>query len=475
MPTTRSQQQALGVPIDMPENPPNTLASGAAHMPGTPNIPEDVSVAAEYVVAAELPADPMMRAVQRSLDRISERLEDMHGRLQTVEQRDARVEDLQNENDAPDRPRTPQVANSQPLHSTPAVRSNVLPPHMRTGTTRVASSSGPVAKDPPRAREIFRSLSTPHKDIFRMVLEKMGTSIFEFLDSVPDDAIPEQVVPSGDVGEVGELGAIVVEGGDSSTPSLAAPRLRICKPEYLPEYGGDPYKLDRFLTRVHDIIRNDPDPAWERAVLHALPIKLVGDAEEWHSGLSNEENKAIASFDDLEDAMRLQFPMNRAEQRRLARERKWVPTVENAGTYYFAKLRMLRSAFGKNQTDAVLAQDIVDGLPATFRALIRLARTNVRLIDLRAEIGDWEPTWREMHPQFARRTSSSPSTSQPATVPSPVKNVAAKPAQTAVSPVANPSASNAPRPPPFATTYDPTRVIPLRMASLAATVAPEMM
>ncbi|KAE8238725.1 hypothetical protein A4X13_0g8404 [Tilletia indica] len=453
MPTTRSQQQASGTPLNMSDNPPTPISARAVDILDRP---EDRPAAAEHPATSEVPAVSVLTAIQRSLDRISERLDDFDGRLLKVEGHEASAEASRLEGDA-DVSSAP-VASSQPQHSTPSAPSNVLPPHM----TRPKATPSPTAKDPPRAREVFRSLSTPHKDVFRMVLDRMGTNVFDFLEEVPDEVVSEQIVSSAVVGDAADPGRAVVESTESSLPSLAPPRIRVCKPEYLPEYGGDPYKLDKFLTRVHDIIRNDPDPAWERAVLYALPIKLVHDAEEWHSGLSTAEVKSITRFDDLEAAMRIQFPMNRAEQRRLARERKWQPTEENAGTYYFAKLRVLRSAFGKDQTDAVLAQDIVDGLPATCRALIRLPRSNVRLSDLRAEIGDWEPTWRELHPQLARRSASSSQAAPPGSTSSPAKAAPTKQPASAGPP---PSAAAAgtggtSRPLPLAATYDPARVIP---------------
>ncbi|KAE8217907.1 hypothetical protein CF319_g8110 [Tilletia indica] len=457
-PVTRSQQQALGPLLDMASNTPTTPMSAAVRTADVPDQPDDIPATNNPVS----PTDSVMLALQRSLDRISERLDDMDSRLQKIEGPDEQPEVARVDQAASTPSPTRAGASSQPLHSTPSSRGNVLPPHLIS-----KESSRVVAKDPPRAREVFRTLSTPQKDVFRTVLDQMGTSIFEFLDCVPDAILPDPPVSSGEeqttvrtaVDPVGTVSG----AGDISLPSSNAPRLRICKPEYLPEFGGDPYKLDRFLTRVHDIIRNDPDPAWERAVLHALPIKLVDDAEEWHSGLSDEESKAIGSFEDLEAAMRLQFPMNYTEQRRLAHERKWVPTAEQAGTYYFAKLRVLRAAFGKDQSDTVLARYIIDGLPATFRAMIRLPRTNILLTDLRAEIGDWEPTWREMHPQLAlRRPAASASAPQSAASSSAVKPAATKQNPTAGPPPAPSTAASggSSRPLSLAATYDRARVIP---------------
>ncbi|KAE8211635.1 hypothetical protein CF326_g9945, partial [Tilletia indica] len=174
-PRTRSQQQALATALDMASTTPTTptaAAARAADILGQPEVP-----AASLPV---LPADSVMLALQRSLDRISERLDDMDSRLQKVEAPDEKVDEARVE-EAPSTssPHRAEVS-SQPLHSTPSPRSNVLPPHLTS-----KASSPVVAKDPPRAREVFRTLSTPHKDIFRSALERMGSTIWEYLDMVP--------------------------------------------------------------------------------------------------------------------------------------------------------------------------------------------------------------------------------------------------------------------------------------------------
>ncbi|KAE8264096.1 hypothetical protein A4X09_0g7059 [Tilletia walkeri] len=375
MPTTRAQQLARGEPLNMPENPDNTPATVEEQPVDHSNRPADLRDPDEDRSAHPFAAVPMDAALQRTLDRIMERLDEMDNRTSKLEGAPAatgvnREADVALE-DAPGR-RTPPPAtvgaNPQPSHSTPLARGT--PPHLRA-QQQASSPSSPVLKDLPRAREAFRTVPTPQKDVFRK-----------------------------------------------------------CKPEYLPKFNGDPDGLEKYLSRLHDIIRSDLDPAWEGAVLRAFPIQLVDDAEEWHSGLSNDEVRKLDSFDALEEAMRLHFPVNKAEQRRQARVRAWEPKEELSGTYYFAKLRILRAAFGRNQVDSVLVQDIVDGLPATLRALLRLPRGNARLTDLRAEMGEWEPTWREMHPQYARRSVTSISATKTSTTTSnaPASSSASKPA-----------------------------------------------
>ncbi|KAE8207749.1 hypothetical protein CF327_g7264 [Tilletia walkeri] len=403
MPTTRAQQLARGEPLNMPENPDNTPATVEEQPVDHSNRPADLRDPDEDRSAHPFAAVPMDAALQRTLDRIMERLDEMDNRTSKLEGAPAatgvnREADVALE-DAPGR-RTPSPAtvgaNPQPSHSTPLARGT--PPHLRA-QQQASSPSSPVLKDLPRAREAFRTA------------DRRCAASFETV-------------------EVANIPAVAVKSNDSAVSPSSTSRVRQCKPEYLPKFNGDPDGLEKYLSRLHDIIRSDLDPAWERAVLRAFPIQLVDDAEEWHSGLSNDEVRKLDSFDALEEAMRLHFPVNKAEQRRQARVRAWEPKEELSGTYYFAKLRILRAAFGRNQVDSVLVQDIVDGLPATLRALLRLPRGNARLTDLRAEMGEWEPTWREMHPQYARRSVTSISATKTSTTTSnaPASSSASKPA-----------------------------------------------
>ncbi|KAE8249724.1 hypothetical protein A4X03_0g6567 [Tilletia caries] len=217
---------------------------------------------------------------------------------------------------------------------------------------------------------------------------------------------------------------------------------------------------DRFI-----FVRPEYNEAWVAGVLRSVPLRFDGDAKEWHAGLPAEEAESLSFFDALAAAMRVEFPANGSEQRRLARDRVWDPTAEPASTFYFAKLRALRTAFGHDQTDRVLVQDIVDCLPPTFQAMLRLPRSGVRLVDLRAEIGIWEPTWRKIFPQFDIR-SSTPASAPVARVIASTPRVTSvstpgpTPASVPAAPVPVASTQSSSRPLGLAATYDPSRVIP---------------
>ncbi|KAE8228279.1 hypothetical protein CF326_g6794 [Tilletia indica] len=460
MPTTRSQQQASGEPLNMPVDPNNTPASVTEQRVEDPGRLED---ARDETVDVSVPQGPVAgreNAVQRMLDRIMERLDEMDRRTSDLEAaRDPAEDDARVLVDE-ERPRTSQadrVATVQaPSHSTPLARGP--PPHMRSAQQTSSITPSPFFKDMPRAREAYRTIPTEHKDIFRNVLTRLGTSIPDLFDGLADENVPE-VAESNGVNE--GTRTVDAESSDPTIPSSAPPRIRQCKPDHLPKFNGDPKGLEKYLTRLGDLIRSDPDPAWERAVLRAAPIQLTDDAEEWHAGLSLAEVQAIDSFEALEEAMRLHFPVNWLEQRRQAQSRKWDPTSELAGTYYFVKLRLLRVVYGQDHKESFLVQDIADGLPATFRVLLRLPRKGALLNDLRAELAEWEPQWREIHPEFDLRVPSSVAavkSSTPAKA-TPSKVTPAAPVATPTAPAATGSGS-APRPLPLSATYDKTRVIP---------------
>ncbi|KAE8228243.1 hypothetical protein CF326_g6831 [Tilletia indica] len=458
MPTTRSQQQLRGEPLNMPNNPDNTPASVAGEAIEDLGRPNDFRDAAEDASVTQAAVAGRDNAIQRTLDRLMERLDEMDHRTSALEAvRDPSEDDARVLAEEP-ASRASQATRAEnllaPSHSTPPARG--LPPHMRSAQ-QTASPSSPFLKDMPRAREAYRTIPTAHKDIFRTVLTRLGTSIPELFDGLVDEDVPE--VGASTAAATEPTRTVVAETSDTSSPSVAPPRIRQCKPDHLPKFNGNPNGLEKYLTRLGDLIRSDPDPAWERAVLRAAPIQLTDDAEEWHSGLTTAEVHAIDSFDALEEAMRLHFPVNWLEQRRQAQERKWDPTAELAGTYYFVKLRLLRVVYGQDHKESLLVQDIADGFPATFRVLLRLPRKGALLSDLRAELAEWEPQWREIHPEFDLRSST------PVGVAAPKPSVSAKttpakatPAPSAVVPVV--PAATAPRPLPLSATYDKARVIP---------------
>ncbi|KAE8179845.1 hypothetical protein CF328_g9352, partial [Tilletia controversa] len=323
---------------------------------------------------------------------------------------------------------------------------------------------GATNSTPPRGVLVFRRLPTPTKKVFREVLGQLGSSVDKVIDGLTDadleDSQPSLSTPAAEITVDNTVPSISITPSSSSSS-----RFRPCKPEYLPTYDGNPLELEKYLGRIGGILRTDPDEAWELAVLRSMPIRFSGDAEEWHSGMSPADAKRLVTFSDMAEAMRKEFRANRSEQRRLARARVWMPTAEPVATFYHVKLRALRVAFGQDQTDSVLVEDIVDSLPPTFRAMLRLPRVDPMLDDLRAELGTWEDTWRQIHPQFALRPavtspaamSSTPPRRPPASSTAPT--AASTPASSVPAPVRadQPSARNGP---PLASTYDPSRVIP---------------
>ncbi|KAE8248029.1 hypothetical protein A4X06_0g4011 [Tilletia controversa] len=308
------------------------------------------------------------------------------------------------------------------------------------------------------------SAPAPTGKVFREVLGQLGSSVDKVIHGLTEADLEDSqpLLPSPDVETTVDRSVPSISVASNSSSSS---RFRPCKPEYLPTYDGNPLELEKYLGRIGGILRTDPDEAWELAVLRSMPIRFSGDAEEWHSGMSPADAKRIVTFSDMAEAMRKEFRANRSEQRRLARARVWMPTAEPVATFYHVKLRALRVASGQDQTDSVLVEDIVDSLPPTFRAMMRLPRIDPMLDDLRAELGTWEDTWRQIHPQFALRPAVTPPVAMSSTPPR--RSPAASTAPTA----ASTSAPSAPTPvradqpparngPPLASTYDPSRVIP---------------
>ncbi|KAE8216883.1 hypothetical protein CF319_g8887, partial [Tilletia indica] len=192
-----------------------------------------------------------------------------------------------------------------------------------------------------------------------------------------------------------------------------------------------------------------------------LTLAMKDDAAAWHEGMSDDEAARLATVDDWLEAMRDEFPINASVQRRLARDRKWEFTQETAGGYYHQKLKLLRQAFGYDQSEAFLVTELKDGLPATMRENIRLP-DNPTLRDLRKELNDREPTWREVHESNERRppiTRTSPAVPSRVTSSSLVRSASAPGLPV---PGAGPTSSTSSPPGvlSLSATYDPSRVTP---------------
>ncbi|KAK0519054.1 hypothetical protein OC842_007577 [Tilletia horrida] len=300
----------------------------------------------------------------------------------------------------PPQPQSQAETKTEFPSSTPLRRSATLPPHMLMSTT-TAEMSHP-------SRQRFRALSTKRKQMFRDVCSQLGTSIWEIIDGITADDLAGTTGDDDGANQPATAEALDDEADESASPreektgdasEAFHTAVRWCKPELIDPYDGDPLALEEWLNSVSDLVRSYEDvPQWEKAVLRAAGTRFKGNAKKWHNSLKTSEIKSIQSFDALAAAMRNQFRPNRAEQRRLARERAWAPTKEDALSYYFDKLLMLRTAFGENQPDAALVHDIVDCLPASFVATLHLPRDDATLDDLRNELVEREHIWRALNP-----------------------------------------------------------------------------
>ncbi|KAE8240573.1 hypothetical protein A4X13_0g7723 [Tilletia indica] len=348
--------------------------------------------------------------------------------------------------------------------SSPAPVTQTAP--IPTGTTQGTITSTPVS-------------SNPSAIIHDTVITTPAVT------TTPTSVPPPDTTPQSSIDPAPNISA-------QTTNSVAiSTRPMTCKTEWIGDYDGDPTQLEDFLTRLRDLIRSETQkellPAWITAVLRTLPRTLKGNAAVWHQGLSDEDAAELTSFDAWCAAMRAAFPVNRQQLRREARSRKWRTTEETAAAYYFHKLRLLRQAFGKDQTEDALVTDIKDGLPETMVALLRLPRDKATLAELVFELGDWEPNWRTQYkvPLRGSNTPTTPSTaytSQPISsaltnptfaarlLPTAMGRSASAPITPAVSGVKPPSAttlraapSSATNPKPmskFAAAYDASRIIP---------------
>ncbi|KAK0519999.1 hypothetical protein OC835_007349 [Tilletia horrida] len=432
--------------------------------------------------------EPSLGAIHEAITTCLTRLDTFDRRLHHLESRSSRSGSTRSGSDSDSTERgsgraSPSQAPAPPPHSTPH-RSRPPPPHLAGATAAATSTSTP---DPPRAVLAFRAFSTEEKISFRAMLDRLGTSMDKVVDGIGDDDLSpvssgtdsvattvstsaQNTVPASSSGATSTpLVSSISTASPASDPDASA-RVRHCNPKYLPEFRGDAQQLEDWISRTRDIVRSDPDRQWELAVLRAAPMRFEEAAKDWHASLKDDEVKAISTFDQLADAMRLEFPPNRAEQRRLARERSWNPATEKSSQYYFAKLRALRSAFGADQPDHVLVHDIVDGLPATFRGLLRLPPRNPVLADLRFELGDREPIWTEIYgvpashlpvsgPATMARSVSAPAPSRPVVQPAATPSLASTALKRAASISSSTPAAVRPG---LAATYDPARVIPAR-------------
>ncbi|KAK0519816.1 hypothetical protein OC835_007404 [Tilletia horrida] len=393
-----------------------------------------------------------------------------------------------------DAPSTTMASAAAPMAHAPT---EPLSGHTTTASDPAASTVvTAMARGSDSAVSTFQQLSPHEKDLFRAVLRRFGTNIHMFLDHIPpppssahppsalpltatpdsSTATPPQPPPETSVPPVttSSPSATATTVPLASTTSAAAPtayavRTLNLEPKYVRTYDGDPTHLEEWLSHIRNHARADDHPSWFLAIMRTLPSVLKDNAAEWHESLTNEELKDINSYDKLADAMREAFPINRSQLRRLARDRHWEPSRETAVSFCHRKVRLMRNAFGKD-AEANLVLDVLDGLPASLRVLLRLPRRDASMQDIRFELTEWEPLWRQLHPAEAAAptaVATSPAAStvllssskQAAPAPSAGPSVAPSPRTTAPPPPR--SAPTAPRQrQPLGATYEPKNIIP---------------
>ncbi|KAE8228960.1 hypothetical protein CF326_g6088 [Tilletia indica] len=473
----------------------------------------------------------VLRDLQQSVHIIHSRLDGFVHRIDAVEQRSQYLPDASRLHQ-PTPIRAQQLAqplrfdaqqHAEPSRPEAKTRANTIPPHLlptqhgtqqqdlaRDTSTPVGRPSAhqiPQPSSPSRALQAFRDLEKEDKIAFRKVLGVLGLRVSDVLNNLDEDSIPASSVASAphtqpledqksfhsvasrpaSAFDDDEIDAVVPEHqahttkvhlpatGDQgpaviteTSPVMGLTRPMVCKSEILGTFHGEPDKLEGFLSRVRDVLRSDDRPAWEAAVVRALSLAMKDDAAAWHEGMTNEEAARLNTVEGWMTAMRDEFPVNASVQRRLARERQWEHSRETAGGYYHHKLKLLRQAYGYNQSETFLVTELKDGLPATMRAAIRLP-DNPTLRDIRKELNDREPTWREVHANAERRTTASTAFNRPASaLPSRVTGQSlVRSASTPGLPTQSVGPASSPNPTPapqgalsLSATYDRTRVTP---------------
>ncbi|KAE8228140.1 hypothetical protein CF326_g6938 [Tilletia indica] len=398
-PTNTTQQQPSSSLSSLPDPTESEVTAG----------PEQGQIADQSADAEEDPEHAVLHMVLYRFSKLQERLE-------SLEKRDSPSPSTPAPTTSTPAPKgkgraTPlEVSRPSAEVATPATEAirSTIPPHL------LLDEEDPV--------DTFARMPTGEKDTFRVLLRRFGINVKTFIDimqerSAPSSSpnmpavasqpltksatepipprtstpIPSRVTVAGSTPEPSTV--------DTTSPSAVSQitgRVPHCKPEYLGTFNGNPSELEDFISQVHAVGRSVPDPAWKTAVVRTLPLVMEKDARVWHTGLSDTEAAEMTTLTAWFDRMREAFPVNPYEQRKQARTRAWIPMDESASAYYFYKLRLLRSAYGKDHSEKNLAIDVLDGLPVTFRVMLRLPRQGVTLQDIRQEISDREPMFREL-------------------------------------------------------------------------------
>ena len=177
--------------------------------------------------------------------------------------------------------------------------------------------------------------------------------------------------------------------------STAAPSANILKTSNLPKFGGkDNENVDQFISKVTAVLRYSR--AGDDALLQHLPLILVGRALTWFAGLSDAEQDRLATWEDWQAALRKAFYL--PDHETTLRKRCLYRTLkkdETLSEYYEDKRSLQRYAFPHGTPLKLLLNDLMDGLPAHIRPLVKATMTaTTDLEDMRRILLDLEPAIR---------------------------------------------------------------------------------
>ncbi|KAE8218094.1 hypothetical protein CF319_g7959 [Tilletia indica] len=187
----------------------------------------------------------------------------------------------------------------------------------------------------------------------------------------------------------------------------------VIKPEELGTFDGTPEDTELFLANIDAIYQSEPDdanlPAWEKAILRALPRTLRDEARLWFASLDDFGRKSLKSlkgeggwFAQLRGAFKPPDSVVRIQ----ARDRTWDPENETISHYIFAKVALLKAGW-PHFKDIDCIADVVAGVPDDLARVLRVPLLEKKKFpELRAEMRIQEAYWRSIH---SRPLSQSPS------------------------------------------------------------------
>ncbi|KAE8219880.1 hypothetical protein CF326_g8856 [Tilletia indica] len=176
------------------------------------------------------------------------------------------------------------------------------------------------------------------------------------------------------------------------------------KPEELGTFDGTPEDTELFISNIDAIYQSEPDasnlPAWEKAILRALPRTMRDEARLWFASLgetSRKELRTLRGETGWFEQLRAAFKPAEAVVRLQARDRTWDPDRETISHYIFAKVALLKAGWPKF-TDLDCIADVVAGTPAELARTLRVPHLKKKVFDeLRQEMRVQEEYWREIY------------------------------------------------------------------------------